>query len=165
MTGLRLHVFVSLALGVSVIGCAIVLTALGRTRGHHGLEPGRTVPPQLMSLLDTTEARGTHLILFATDCSWCTRQVAALHEAGPSRTQLRVVVLRNGPEDAAPVPLLPPWVRVDGVSRQDLERKVGRVGTPMHLLLDATGRIRLSARGFKSAETLRRMNALEAFSR
>lgn len=157
----RVHLLIVVGFGAATIASAVGLTVFGSTRRYHGLESGTLPPAPLASLCDTVSPRGTHLILFSTDCVWCTRQLDALAEAGPPRRPVRVVALRGGPEDDGPLPSLPPWVGLVSVSRPELERAVGPIVTPTHLLLDPACRVVLNARGLRPAESLRRMDAME----
>lgn len=164
MTSPRAHAFVSVGLAAAAIAIAATLAARGELRDPRRLEPGMPAPEELASLVDAGQAGLSHLILFSTNCSWCTRQADALRAAGRPRTPVHVVVLQETPGDNARVPGLPAWVQVSYISRSDLERKVGGLATPTHVWLDRAGRIVFSARGFKPADMLRRMDAMEMTS-
>jgi len=157
----RIHVAVCGGAVALAIGFAVLIVARGEAHGDRGIQPGTLAPAELRDAVTRDRSRGIHVILFSTDCAWCARQVAALEAAGPARIPIHVVVLRRSDADTA-VPALPPWVTSSSISRAQLERRIGRIATPTHVLLDDGGRVVSTARGFKPADILRRMDTTEA---
>ena len=138
MNRLRLHLAISVALLVTILG-GIAWLANSRSDGGNAVAVGDPFPLAFrLPERDRATARFTHVVLYSYECIWCLQQVVEFKKSagGDGVPLLDVLVL----EPSVPVPGV--WdgvsldIRMASIDRDSATALLGRIRTPSHFLLD-----------------------------
>jgi hypothetical protein len=139
---------------VAVAACAVA-GGLNASRGRRAPLANRYLPASLVGLIPSAKeiGRERHLVFLSSTCPACRQQLSAFASMGEGERQSLQLVLIG----------FDPGVGDVTVDRGRVERDLGRIPTPLHVVVDGENRILRVHAGVLSIEGLERwrLSAIE----
>lgn len=97
-----------------------------------------------------------HILVYSPHCKWCARQMPQLEEAAAQDSSIELVILVIEDFDTARRKLagFDASHQIDFVERRPLQKEIGPIATPMHVIVDSTGHVAAIHQGYLAAEAL-----------